>query len=260
MIVSNFTFDAIYEEFASASDSDQEIQLIKSIAQELREMYSKASYLLRIPGHIPMPNPEIKMVDVSLLTRLSKTPRNITREQFNIPLNCNCLFVTFGGFDIQNSSFENQMNDRLPDGWYCLIASPSKTEMPCNTEKIRFFTSKDWYIPDIIEASDVVLGKLGYGTCAESNSLYDNHLVVSHNKPFIFVPRLLFCEQEGILTNLMIPFGRCLKMSQSDFEYGNWTPSILEAIQLPRPEKTISFNGDGEVANLLEIIYQENQN
>lgn len=171
VIVSNFTFDAIYADFATASSSDQEIQMIKSISLELREMYSKATYLIRIPGYIPMPKPERKMVDVELLTRISKTSKNITREQFDIPLNCYCLFVTLGGFDIQNSSFENQMNDRLPDGWYCLIASPSKTEMPCNTERIKFFTSKDWYIPDIIEASDVVLGKLGYGTCAESNIL-----------------------------------------------------------------------------------------
>lgn len=168
VIVSNFTFDSIYQDFASGLDSNQDIQDIKAIAKELKDMYSKASYLIRIPGYIPMPHPEIKMMDVPLLTRRFKTPRAVIRQRFQIPLDSYCLFVTFGGFDIQDSSFEKQMNDRLPDGWYCLIASPCKTSLPADTERIRFFTSKDWYIPDIIEASDVVLGKLGYGTCAES--------------------------------------------------------------------------------------------
>jgi L-arabinokinase len=118
-----------------------------------------------------MPTPERKMVDVPLLTRTFRTPRMVVRERFKIPLDSYCLFVTLGGFDIQDSSFKEKLNERLPEGWYCLIGSPSKTSMPNSTERIKFFTSKDWYVPDIIEASDVVLGKLGYGTCAESNFL-----------------------------------------------------------------------------------------
>lgn len=84
--------------------------------------------------------------------------------------------------------------------------------------------------------------------------------MVSHNKPFIYVPRPLFCEQEGLLSNLMMPFGRCMKMTQFDFDNGNWTPYILEALQLPSPKKSIAFNGHEQVANIFENIYHENQN
>lgn len=81
--------------------------------------------------------------------------------------------------------------------------------------------------------------------------------MVSHNKPFIFVPRPLFCEQEGLLNHLMIPFGRCIKMDISDFESGNWIPSILQAIELPCAESRLSFDGHVDIANLFEHIYNE---
>jgi L-arabinokinase len=248
-IVSNFTFDTIYEHFASGSSSDQEIQSIRAIAKELQDMYSKASYLIRIPGYIPMPHPEIKLMDVPLLTRSFKTPRNVIRERFKIPIDSLCVFVTLGGFDIQDLKLIN-----LPDKWYCLIGSPSKTILPKNTERIRFFSSKDFYIPDIIEASDVVLGKLGYSTCAECNNALINLVAVSHNKPFIFVPRLLFCEQDGILSNLMIPFGRCVQMTLEDFNNGSWERFILEAFHLSIPHKKITSDGHVHIVNLIENI------
>ena len=92
----------------------------------------------------------------------------------------------------------------------------------------------------------MVLGKLGYGTCSE---------VVAHQKPLIYVPRSLFIEQQGLLQNLMKPFGRVLEMSRDEFEKGAWGEYILRAERMRVPDNLIGDRGHEEVVQILERIH-----
>lgn len=98
------------------------------------------------------------------------------------------------------------------------------------------------YKKDLINAVDVVLGKVGYGTCSE---------VVAHSKPFIYVSRPLFAEEPGMMANLMKPYGRVVEMSISDFKTGSWTCTIERAMALPPPPLTISLDGHLQVCQHL---------
>ena len=79
---------------------------------------------------------------------------------------------------------------------------------------------------------------------------------MAHNKPFVFIARELFCEQDGLLSNLMKPYGRCIEMTQYDFEKGNWAPYLMRALYLPAPQdRGISFDGHQVISDILENIY-----
>ncbi len=98
---------------------------------------------------------------------------------------------------------------------------------------------------DLINAADVALGKVGYGTCSE---------VVAHSKPFIYVSRPLFAEEPGMIANLMTPYGRAVEMSLSDFKTGAWGSAIERAMALPPPTQSITSDGHLQVCrHLLEF-------
>ena len=71
----------------------------------------------------------------------------------------------------------------------------------------------------------------------------------------LYVPRPSFAEEEGLLKNLMIPYGRCLEMPQHDFYAGKWKEYIELAGNMDYSNvKEISLNGDEVACKLVEEI------
>jgi L-arabinokinase len=91
---------------------------------------------------------------------------------------------------------------------------------------------RDVYLPDLIAASDVVLGKVGYGSVSEC---------VCHRTPLVYVSRKNFAE-EHYLKEVLEKYGNCMEMSFQDFQSGNWSRIIQEAARL-RP--TYQGRADG---------------
>ncbi|KAJ3122484.1 hypothetical protein HK100_011980 [Physocladia obscura] len=141
----------------------------------------------------------------------------------------------------------------VPPGWHALIAVPGPMGDLLNdyidaTPSDRVSIEPPGaYVPDMLRACDVVVGKCGYGTCAE---------VVAHEIPLVYVPRPVFVEEVGLVDNLMKPFGIGVEMSQKDFYAGNWTPHILKAFQLKAkgPALKIRTDGDKVVVACIESI------
>ena len=212
---------------------------LKSIVSEC---YSKVDYLIRLPGHIPIPSFDKRPItDVDLVVRSKKCDRKTTRQEMGIPLDSYCVLITFGGFQASDESF---IQECIPNDWFAIVTCPNSSKFS-SSEYIKYVDSSK-YVPDLMEAVDVVMGKCGYGTCSE---------VVAFNRPFVYVSRPLFYEETGLLTNLMKPFGRCLEMPVSDYKNGAWADYILKALALPIPSKQISTNGHEQVCQRLAEIY-----
>lgn len=159
-------------------------------------MYCDTDFLIRIPGYISIPAFEecpSNVVDVPLVVRKHKCSRGDVRREFDIPPDARCVLITFGGFDLPSTTWT--ADDILPEGWYGFVAGPFADQDV--TGRLRKFDS-GFYMPDLINACDVVLGKCGYGTCSE---------VVAHGVPLVYVPRTGFAEEHGLITNLMEPYG-----------------------------------------------------
>lgn len=179
-----------------------------------------------------------QIIDVPLVFRKFQTPREQVLDQVGIPKEVyeshKILLLSFGGQLLANGKWGNP----LPPGWICIVcAAPDSIEMP----PLFYKAAKDAYVPDLTNACDVLLGKLGYGTCSEC---------IGHSTPFVYVPRPQFIEEHGLL-KLMKDQGSAVELTRQDFEDGKWEKAIVHASTMSGtchdPQLRVPHNG-GEIA------------
>lgn len=139
----------------------------------------------------------------------------------------------------------------IPKGWIAIVCGLSVKDGADELPENFYAAPRDVYVPDLTAICDVLLGKLGYGTCSET---------VSSQTPFVYgtssmhfklkvtkissrltfqlsaVPRPLFVEEFG-LKRLMEASGTALPMTRADFEAGNWAKLIEQAYELGREKR-----------------------
>jgi hypothetical protein len=180
-----------------------------------------------------------RIIDVPLVFRKFQTSREQVLDQVGIPKQVydthKILLLSFGGQLLANGS---TWGNPLPPGWICIVcAAPDSIEMP----PLFYRAAKDAYVPDLTNACDVLIGKLGYGTCSEC---------IGHSTPFVYVPRPQFIEEHGLL-KLMKDQGSAVELNRHDFEAGKWADAIERASKMSGtckdPQLRVPHNG-GEIA------------
>jgi L-arabinokinase len=283
VIVSNFTFDQVYLGLLS-KENDALDQKLRNLIEIVIADYTCANLLLRLPGAIRIPSfddaPQLvpgenqvciingrsqipfierapiqtpesiverRIIDIPLVYRKAVRTRQQVLHDLGIPnITHKILLLSFGGHLYDTSRWDP--NAILPNGWICIVSGMSDSiELPD-----RFYrASRDDYVPDLTNASDVVLGKLGYGTCSEC---------VGHQTPFIYVPRPQFIEEYGLL-KFMKDQGSVVKLEQTEFEDGRWKNAILEADLLSGTcddvDKRISHDGGVVSAKIIDDYLEE---
>ncbi len=227
--VSNFSWDFIYSEYLTAAGS-----AFKDLVWQIADDYACALCLLRLPGHVPMPAFR-EIIDVPLVVRHAKRTRHEVRSALNLPQDAKIVCFIYGG---QPPGDDWKLKAScLPPGWLCLVCSagkpPGGDPLPSNF----ILVAADSYTPDLIEASDVVLGKIGYGTTSEC---------LAHRRPLVFLRRDYFNE-EPFLRKLLELHESAVEMKRRDFLAGNWAPYLEAAVAL-KPNYSEPTNGADVVA------------
>ncbi|KAJ3172764.1 hypothetical protein HDU87_007852 [Geranomyces variabilis] len=235
ILITNFTFDAI---FAAIAETPSDHALVARCAA----LYAHADYLIRLPGHIPIPSfPTLSpqyTLDVPLIVRMAQQPRAVVRAALGVPLDAKCVLITFGGFELGNAGDGHAIEDVLPPGW-CGLVGGQTDDKGVLGDRLRRIRTEKHHMPDLIHAADVVVGKCGYGTCSE---------VVAHGVPLVYVPRSGFAEEVGLVDNLMTVHGYAVQMPQGDFYAGRWQDYILRAEALKGTKTPQPIANDGEIA------------
>ncbi|CAL5049709.1 unnamed protein product [Urochloa decumbens] len=146
-----------------------ESEWLSSIKADLviAEDYAHCDILLRLPGYGPMPAFR-NVIDVPLIVRGLRKSRSEVRKELGLEENAKVLLFNFGGQ---------------------VCGASDSQDVPPNFIKL----AKDAYTPDVIAASDCMLGKIGYGAASE---------VLAYKLPLVFVRRDYFNE-EPFLRNLL---------------------------------------------------------
>ena len=232
--VTNFSWDFIYADFMVAAGKES-----RHIVWQIAEDYASCAMLLRLPGFTPMPAFR-QVIDVPLVVRRARRARADVRAELGIREGERLLLFNFGG---QDASWQ-LLEEFLPPGWKCVVC----TMLPLNGESQlppRFFrpSSEDAYIPDILNACDAMLGKIGYGTTSEA---------LAHGIPMVFVRRDFFNE-EPFLRKLLEVNGASVEMPRRDFFAGRWAPYLEAALRL-RVQYKGALNGAEMVADAVEAV------
>lgn len=215
VLITNFTFDAIFEKLLEYIPKDTAKHAdYQGLVETLRLEYAKVSKLIRLPGYINFPlikawgHNNDKILDAGLVYRPALRTKEQTLTALGVPQALQIskiLLVQFGGHALADSSSV----PHLPDGWICLSTS--------SVQDARFYRfDSSAYIPDLVSASDLVLGKIGYGTVSEC---------VGMGTPLLYVSREMFAE-EPYLLKYFSDNGICQEISISSFESGQWQSAI----------------------------------
>jgi hypothetical protein len=98
----------------------------------------------------------------------------------------------------------------------------------------------DFYHPDLVEASDVIVGKLGYSTLAEAYTT---------GTPFVYIPRENFPESPPMGQFARESMG-AVELSEERFFRGDWLDRLPELLARPR-QKPAAPNGADQIAHFL---------
>ncbi|XP_024399655.1 L-arabinokinase isoform X3 [Physcomitrium patens] len=226
--VSNFSWDFIYSEYVTVAGKHHQ-----SIVWQIAEDYSNALFLIRLPGYSPMPAFR-DVIDVPLVVRTARRSRQQVRKDLGVDEVVKVLLLNFGGQDARWSL----KNENLPPGWLCWVCgAPAEQEL--GNKFMRM--DRDSYVPDLLAASDCMLGKIGYGTFSEA---------LSCKKAFIFVRRDHFNEEPFLRKMLELNRGG-VEMNRRDFLSGRWGPYLERALVI-KPTYAGSLDGGKVAATLLK--------
>ncbi|KAK4564679.1 hypothetical protein RGQ29_006670 [Quercus rubra] len=226
--VTNFSWDFIYAEYVMVAGSHY-----RSVLQQIAEDYSHSEFVIRLPGYSPMPAFR-GVIDVPLVVRRLHKSREEVRKDLGVPDDVKLVIFNFGG---QPAGWKLK-EEYLPAGWLCLVCGASDNqELPPNFIKL----AKDVYTPDLIAASDCMLGKIGYGTVSEA---------MAYKLPFIFIRRDYFNE-EPYLREMLENYQGGVEMARRDMLSGCWIPYLERAVNL-KPCYEGGTNGGELAAHILQ--------
>ncbi|KAF6003663.1 hypothetical protein F1559_004268 [Cyanidiococcus yangmingshanensis] len=178
LFVTNFFFSAIYAGFIKADPALDTPRYRALIQRMVADEALAAVWVQLTPGIVPPLEPfPGDVFAVPPVSRPWKHSRQETRDSLGINADTMLLLVCFGSFDCKalfgnadallRPFLESVDLVRMANSpWVIVVLVEGLSE--ASSPRVRLVDSTDHgYVPDLVRAADVVLGKLGYGICAE---------------------------------------------------------------------------------------------
>lgn len=228
ILIENFTWDFIY---AGYSNLEPGLDLY---AREIDSICARATYHIQTR---PICEPNPGCIHVEPVSRPPITSSIEIRSRLGVGLDELLILVTTGGISPVFQPGESLK--RYPDITFLL---PGSGEVPSrDVNLVRLPHQTGFYSPDLIAASDAVIGKLGYSTVAE---------VFHAGVPFGFIRRPDFPET-ATMENFVQTEIPALELPLETFlgdDWGNLPRSLLD---LPR-SKSRAVNGADQIADFVK--------
>lgn len=237
VLVENFTWDWIYDGYAR-----DDTRLSRHVAY-LRNIFESADH------HIQTEPVSVYHPADLLTPPVSRSPRKSRseiREKLSIPGDAQAVLITMGGIASppgagewrHQHTFLSQLQEhsRL---YFVIPGSRQSVQMEGNLVLLPHHSR--FFHPDLINACDAVIGKLGYSTVAE---------VYRAGVPFGYIPRARFRESEALAAFAQAQMNG-IEIPETRFHNGAWLSLLPDLLALPRIRR-IEPNGAAQVA---EFIY-----
>ena len=225
----NFTWHWIYEDYL-----DQEPGF-KAFADQIRSICESVDYHIQTA---PAGVPNAQAWQTEPVSRVNRMSRQELRAQLGVPYHKKLVVLTMGGF---SQDFEGI--DALEAFDEAVFLIPGLDRGGPNGPVFGLPHFSDFYHPDLINAADLVIGKIGYSTFAE---------VCNNGVPFGYVARENFRES-GAIEAYIRAHMPAMAFSEQDFVTGTWINRMDELLQLKARPKPL-VNGADQVAELILSI------
>lgn len=230
VLVENFTWDWIYQKYKSYG-----VEISKHI-EYLRSLFDAADHHIQTE-----PVCCYRMADLTTLpvSRKVRTPAREIRKRLRLPCDRKVVMITMGGIPEHYSFLKELANQRevhfvIPGGSQSMEIRDNLVLLPHHS---------DFFHPDLINACDAVVGKLGYGTLAE---------VYHTGVPFGYISRPSFRESE-ILAAYVEREMIGVAIEETEFQAGSWISHLQDLLALPRIQRS-GPNGAEQVARFIHTL------
>lgn len=229
VLLENFTWVDIYSEYV------EECPALLPYIEQMAHWFAAADFHIQTE---PVCNPSTNAtLAVPPVSRSPRTERSAVRGLLAIPDTSPFLLITMGGVDFEHSYLEQLA--RLPDVHFVLPGNHSATDAPPNVHLLS--PRSGIFHPDIVAASDGVVGKIGYSTLAE---------VYAAGVPYGYVPRPRFRESD-LLSAFVEREMAGFAIDADELSDGRWIERVPDLLALPR-QTGGRVNGAEEIAAFLQ--------
>jgi hypothetical protein len=230
ILVENFTWDWIYQQY-TVSDSR-----IQRHIDYLQPVFNAADYHIQTEPVCSRNSADLVTAPVS---RKIKTTGDEIRNRLGLPADGKMVLITTGGIP-QSYGFLEKLNKLREITFVMPGAGP---ELKIIDNLIILPHRSDFYHPDLVNAADGVIGKVGYSTLSE---------IYYGGVPFGYVARSNFRESESMVEFIQRQMPG-IAVSESEFNCGNWTAKLAELLNLAPVERNIA-NGAEQISRFIEDI------
>jgi L-arabinokinase len=229
-VVSNFTWDWIYAEYA------EHLHLAPDVIPTIQRAYTRANEAWRLPMHGGFETfsaawladaPSRRLIDVPFVARHARHDRDETRRRLGLPLDRRLALPSFGGYGVSNVNYPEI---DLGPGWDVLAG----------VADARIYEAGLRY-EDLVAAVDVVFTKPGYGIIAEC---------IANDTPLVYTPRGRFAEYD-VLVREMPKYLRCSELDTASLLAGRWREALERAVHAPAPTERPRTDGAAEIARMM---------
>jgi hypothetical protein len=226
VLIENFTWDWIYEGYPAQAAA------FRPYIDQLAHTFDQATY------HIQT-EPVCRPLSTAHLSAppACRTPRQASgqvRQQLDLTPADKVVVLTMGGTAWDYSFLESIRH--YPDVYFVIAGA----NLESKGNLIALPSHSDIYHPDLINAADVVIGKVGYSTLAE---------VYQSGVPFGYLTRNRFRESP-VLVKYIAEHMAGLQISEEEFFSGHWLAKLPPLLAMPR-RRAKQPNGAAVIADFV---------
>jgi hypothetical protein len=211
VLVENFTWDWIYQGYVAV-----EARLSQFMAQ-LQALFAAVDYHIQTE---PVCQPQPAALTTAPVSRTGKMPASEIRQRLGWPAQARVVLLTMGGIPWEYTFLKQLAGQR--DFYFIVPGAAERPELRGNLALLPHHS--DFYHPDLVNAADAVIGKLGYSTLAE---------VYQAGVPFGYIPRRHFRESEVLAAYIENKMSGMV-ITGAQFESGEWLARLPHLLALPR--------------------------
>lgn len=231
ILIENFTWDWIYEDFVKADVR------ISPYVDFFRDIYQAVDYHIQTT---PICNPQSVDMTANPISRKFSLPTDQVREKLGISRANKMVLLTTGGVRDTYPFLKNLTANK--EIFFVIPGGSENPEQHGNLVLLPFRSGFNH--SDLAHTADAVVGKAGYSTIAE---------VYRAGVPFGYVPRSNYREM-GKLVEFIEKEMTGLCIDDEEFKAGNWLPKVsrlLDYLRTPRHNQNGSHEVAGFITNLL---------
>jgi UDP:flavonoid glycosyltransferase YjiC (YdhE family) len=210
ILIENFTWDWIYEGYLEAEAG------FEKYIDYLRRVFGSTSYHIQTK---PVCNPMPADLVTHPVSRPPRTSKSQTRQNLGVPEKAKMILVTMGGIE---SPLAFASHPAAQDSLYFVVPGGSPNGAAQN--RILLPHHSDFYHPDLVHASDAIVGKAGYSTLCEAYQA---------GVPYIYTARHRFRETASLTAFIQQELGG-FEIQEQEFLEGSWIPDLVELLKRPK--------------------------